>query len=240
MLLHGVGDSWHSFELVLPHLPPSLHVFALTQRGHGDASRPESGYTHLDFAEDLAAFMDILHIEKAVLAGHSMGANVAKRFAIDHPSCVSGLILIGSFGSMPNNPILHDIWDTLISKLMDPVDPGFVREFQESVIAHPVPRDFFETMVREASKLPARVWKAVFESDLQTDLSVELAKIKVPTFLIWGDQDNAISRSGRELQKAAIPNSRLEIYEGAGHAVHWEKPERIAADIADFIENNIK
>ena len=40
ILLHGVTDSWRSFEPVLPHLPPSIHAFALTQRGHGDADRP--------------------------------------------------------------------------------------------------------------------------------------------------------------------------------------------------------
>src|SRR5688572_17327432 len=42
--LHGSTDSWHSFEPVLPLLPASLHVFSLTQRGHGDSDRPESGY----------------------------------------------------------------------------------------------------------------------------------------------------------------------------------------------------
>jgi pimeloyl-ACP methyl ester carboxylesterase len=59
LLLHGATDSWRSFELVLPHLPASIHVFALTQRGRGDASRPPTGYRYADFAADLAAFMNI-------------------------------------------------------------------------------------------------------------------------------------------------------------------------------------
>ena len=49
LLLHGYADSWRSFELVLPHLPESIHPFALTQRGHGDASRPLSGYRSHDW-----------------------------------------------------------------------------------------------------------------------------------------------------------------------------------------------
>lgn len=97
LLLHGVTDSWHSFELVLPHLPESIHAFALTQRGHGDSSQPAGGYRFHDFASDVAAFMDALHLDQAVIAGHSMGSSVAQRFAIDYPDRTSGLVLIGSF-----------------------------------------------------------------------------------------------------------------------------------------------
>lgn len=85
LLLHGITDSWRSFERVLPHLPDSIRAFALSQRGHGDADRPTTGYRPQDFAEDLAAFMDALDLGPAVITGHSMGASIAQRFAIDHP-----------------------------------------------------------------------------------------------------------------------------------------------------------
>ena len=60
VLLHGLSDSWHSYERVLPHLPASIHAFALSQRGHGDSERPESGYSPRDFAADVAAFAERL------------------------------------------------------------------------------------------------------------------------------------------------------------------------------------
>ena len=50
IFLHAIADSWHSFERVLPHLPDSIHAFVVTQRGHGDASRPADGYRPDDFA----------------------------------------------------------------------------------------------------------------------------------------------------------------------------------------------
>ena len=81
LLLHGFADSWHSFERALPHLPESIRSFALTQRGHGDASRPDTGYNPRDFATDLEAFMDALRLEAAVIAGGSSGGFVARRFA---------------------------------------------------------------------------------------------------------------------------------------------------------------
>src|SRR3712207_1254388 len=71
VLLHGITDSWRSFERVLPHLPPSIHAFALSQRGHGDSDRPASGYRPRDFAADLGAFVDALGLGPVVVAGHS-------------------------------------------------------------------------------------------------------------------------------------------------------------------------
>jgi non-heme chloroperoxidase len=79
LLLHGVTDSWRSFERVLPHLSACIHAFALTQRGHGDASCPVAGYRFHDFAADVPAFMDTLELGAAIIAGHSMGSSVAQR-----------------------------------------------------------------------------------------------------------------------------------------------------------------
>src|SRR5262245_142089 len=92
LFLHGVTDSWHSFEPVLPHLSPSIHAFALTQRGHGDAGRPASGYRARDFAADVAAFLDALALGPTVIVGHSMGSTNAQRFAIDHPERTRALV----------------------------------------------------------------------------------------------------------------------------------------------------
>src|SRR3712207_4230183 len=81
VLLHGWPDSWRSFEGVMAHLPASVHAFALTQRGFGDADRPAAGYDPSDFAADVAAFMDAVGLASAVIVGHSMGSFVAQRVA---------------------------------------------------------------------------------------------------------------------------------------------------------------
>src|SRR5262249_53425143 len=139
LLLHGVTDSWHSFEPVLPHLPSSLHAFALTQRGHGDSDRP-LGYRTRDFAADVAEFVKALGVGPTVIVGHSMGATNAQRFVIDHPERALGLVLAGTFAGYRSNPMVLELWESTIARLTDPVDPGFVREFQESTLAKPVPR----------------------------------------------------------------------------------------------------
>jgi len=64
VLLHGYSDSWRSWELLLPELPDTLHAFAVTQRGHGDADRPAAGYRPEDHGADVAAFMDAVGLRR--------------------------------------------------------------------------------------------------------------------------------------------------------------------------------
>lgn len=237
LLLHGITDSWRSFERVLPYLPDSIRAFAISQRGHGDADRPAEGYRPEDFAADIAALMHALDLGPAIVAGHSMGASIAQRFAIDHPGRTLGLVLAGSLATWRAHPDFVQLWDCVVSTLTDPIDPRFVREFQESTLAQPVPPAFLETVVRESLKLPARVWKAVLrEALLEPDFSGELARIRAPTLILWGDRD-ALTRSGQEALAAAIPGSRRMVYAGAGHGLHWEEPRRFAADLAAFAAN---
>jgi pimeloyl-ACP methyl ester carboxylesterase len=134
-------------------------------------------------------------------------------------------------------PDLLEAWDSTISKLTDPIDPSFVREFQQSTLTQPVPRAFLETLVQENLKVPARVWRATLEGLLQDDSFEELVKIKAPTLIIWGDQDAILPRSDQEALAAAVAGSRLVVYPGAGHALYWEEPARFASDLVAFIED---
>jgi non-heme chloroperoxidase len=185
ILLHAIADSWRSFELVLPHLPVSIHAFALTQRGHGDASRPESGYRPGDFAEDLVAFLDVIGVEAAVIVGGSSGGFAARRFAIDHPERTLGLVFLGSPLTL-DKPNVREMFDSTIAPMTDPIDPGFVREFALNTVAKPVPPEFLDSIVAENLKAPARVWKAVSEGLLEDTSAGELNRIIAPTLILWG------------------------------------------------------
>jgi non-heme chloroperoxidase len=233
LLLHGMTDSMRSFERVLPHLPASMRAFALSQRGHGDSGRPAAGYRPRDFAADLAAFMDAFGLERAVIAGHSMGSIVAERFAIDYPERTLGLVLLGAFATTAD----HSTWTELgqmAAELEDPIDVGLVAEFQQSTLAQPVPREFFDVAVQESLKVPARVWRATIEGFRGADHWKQLGSIQAPTLIVWGDRDTYCLRAEQDVLAASIAGSQLVVYPGAGHALHWEEPERFAADLAAF------
>lgn len=180
--------------------------------------------------------MDAVDLDAAVVAGHSAGGMFAQRFAIDHPERTRGLVLIGSPLSLRHKPGLREMWDTTLSKLTDPIDPEFIRGFQRSALAGPVPEGFFETLVRESLTVPAHVWRAAFEGFLEDDLSEDLARITAPTIVIWGDQDGILDRAEQDSLVRAIRGARLLVYPGVGHSPNWEAPERLAADLAAFVE----
>ena len=111
--------------------------------------------------------------------------------------------------------------------------PDFVREFQESTLSQPAPPGLL-TVVQESLKVPARVWRAVCKCYLEDDYSRELDRIAVPTLIVWGDKDTFCPRATQESLRRAIAVSQLIIYQGAGHALHWEEPARFAADLVAF------
>jgi non-heme chloroperoxidase len=237
LLLHGYAGSWCDFEPMLPHLPASIRAFALTQRGHGDASRPAAGYRPHDFAADVAAFMDALDLEAAVIAGGSSGGFAARRMAIDHSERTLGLVFLGSPATLRGNAGVQRLWDEEVSKLTDPVDSGFVRDFVESTICRPVPPALVKTMVQQSLKVPAHVWRAALKGILEDDSFNELGKIVAPTLIVWGDQDVFLRRGDQEALAAAIAGSRLLVYPGAGHVFYWEEPDRVAFDLVAFIRD---
>jgi pimeloyl-ACP methyl ester carboxylesterase len=234
VLLHGVSDSWHSFELMLPHLPASIHAFGLTQRGHGDSDRPMAGYRTRDFAADVEAFVNAHGLGPVMVVGHSMGSTHAMRFAIDYPRRTLGLVLVGAFASYRANPIVDEFWHSTVSQLTDPIDPALIREFQERSLAHPVSPEFLDTIVQESLKMPARVWRAAFEGFLEDDFARDLGKIQAPTLILWGTEDAFASRRDQDDLLKKIAGSQLVAYQNVGHAPHWEEPERFAADLTAF------
>lgn len=236
ILLHGLADSWHVFERIFPYLPDFIHTIAPTQRGHGDASHPETGYGTEDFESDLVAFMDTLHIGKAVILGASSGGFVAKRFAANHPERTLGLILLGAPSTFRDNPVIQETWNSTISKLKDPVDPDFVRRFASSTLPKTVPQDFLEMMIRENQKVLARVWIKTCEALFEEEFPGELGKIKAPVLLLWGDKDTVLVWHDQEIQVEAMENSMLIIHHGAGHMLYCEEPDRVAFNIIAFVQ----
>jgi pimeloyl-ACP methyl ester carboxylesterase len=235
VLLHGFSDSWRSFEGVLSHLPGHLRSIAVSQRGHGDSDRPPTGYRARDFASDVAGLLSALGLERAVVVGHSMGASVAQRFALDHPDRVLALVLVGARATWRDHPGVIELCDYARS-MTDPVDPGFVQDFQRSTISRPVPDALVDVVVAESLKLPARVWQATCEEFLLVaDTSRELPRLRVPTLLLCGEADG-YARDAQESLAVTIAGSRLELYPDTGHALHWEAPARFVADLTAFVD----
>jgi pimeloyl-ACP methyl ester carboxylesterase len=233
LLLHGWPDSWFSYSRVLPLLPPRYHAVAVDQRGFGDSERPAAGYGIDDLAADAVAFLDAVGVAQATVVGHSMGSFVARRVAERHPERVARLVLIGS-ALRAVNDVTRGVQAT-VRTLADPVPAAFAREFQAGTIHVPVPDAFFDRLIAESLKLPARLWRAVVDGLMAFDDTPDLGRIAAPTLILRGEQDALFPRDDQPRLGAAIPGARLIVYPDTGHCPNWERPERVAADLVAFM-----
>jgi rifampin ADP-ribosylating transferase len=232
LLLHAWVESSACFDRLLHQVPTPLHVFAMNQRGHGDADKPADGYALVNFADDIEAFMDVVGLQSAVLLGSSSGGYVAQQVAIQVPYRVDGLVLVGAPRSLQGRPAFADEVD----RLTDPVDPTWVEESLTWFPRYqPVPGWYIEDRIRDGVRVPAHVWMAGLAGLTTAVPPSESATITAPTLIIWGERDELLPPQDRYLLAAAIPGSRLVVYENTGHLVLWEQPERVATDLADFV-----
>lgn len=235
LLLHGLSDSWHSFLPLMPHLPHRLRALTFTQRGHGQSSKPRSGYDLENLVADALAFLDAMHVERAVVAGHSMGAAVATLIAARHPERVAGLALLGAFADFRSNAGVVELRQD-VADLTDPIDSEFARAFQISTIARMIDDEFIDLVVNDSQALPSFAWRGLIAALMATDVSAALGRIEAPTTLIWGDCDAFVPAADQDAMLQAIRRASLRVLPDTGHAVHWDRPSETAAIITSLMQ----
>jgi pimeloyl-ACP methyl ester carboxylesterase len=231
LMLHGVTDSWFSFSRVLSLLPPDVRAIVPDQRGHGESDKTATEFTLDAMAADAAALLDTLNISRAIVVGHSMGSLVAQRVAALASDRVMSLVLIAS-AVTARNDVIADLLDE-VNKLEDPVSLDFITAFQASTIHRPVRRAFFDNVVNETAKVPARVWKSAFRS--LYDSPPARVPASCPVSILWGDRDGLFSLWDQETLRRHIPNATFQALKDVGHAPHWEAPDLVIRDMVGIL-----
>jgi non-heme chloroperoxidase len=237
VLLHGAGDSWHSYDRVFPLIPHRYLVYAITLRGHGLSDHPATGFTSDDFASDISDFLDQKNLHHATLVGHSLGSFVAQRVAELDTNRLDRLVLIGSGPGVAKVATESSLLSTF-AKLKDPIPYTFVRDFQASTIYYPVPAHNFEVWVAEAERVPASTWHGLGQGHRGT--IEDIKKIRIPTLVLWGEKDSIFNRTAEDQLVQQLPNPQFSAYPETGHALHWERPERFTKDLLAFIQTKSK
>jgi non-heme chloroperoxidase len=233
VMLHGISDTHRSYDLVRPLLPSSWRVFAVTVRGHGFSDKPAIGYAMGDFAADVAAFMDVVGVERAVVVGHSMSSAITLATAAAYPERVSGVVLLGAFAHFNTEALLG--LKEAVADIGDTCGREFAKEFQESTLANPIPLNYLETVINESLYMPGHAWRGAVQGLIDFEPCDAARRIQAPTAIIWGDRDQYCPRADQLELRAALRNSRLFTLAGVGHALHWERPADTAALLRAFI-----
>jgi pimeloyl-ACP methyl ester carboxylesterase len=249
VLLHGLTATRRYVVMGSRALERSGHlVVAYDARGHGASSpAPEPGaYSYELLADDLVAVLDALAIERAVLAGASMGAHTALALALRSPERVAGLALITpSFDpAAPRGEDLLAGWDALARGLRDGGVDGFVRAYDFGKVAESM-HETIETVLRQ--RLAAHEHPLAVADALETvprshpfESIAQLGEIDLPTVIV-GSRDAADPGhplAVAELYALRIPGARL-VVEDAGpparSSIAWQGGQlsRVIAELAE-------
>ena len=239
VLIHGYTDSARDWTPLIPYLSGSLRLIVVDIRGHGRSGKPECCYTRFDFAYDIKLLLDVLHVERADVVGHSLGSFVAQTFAEFWPERTERVVLISSSGGRPGGapprPPKFD-YDAAVRRLREPIDPDskFMIEWWSSPT--PVDADFLRRQRRDAAAIPLRVWIAILDQALvDSDLQRTLPRLKAPVLLLWGSADPLMEEEVRQTLRQALPQAQVRIFPGLGHNPFWEDPAQCAAAINGFL-----
>lgn len=244
VLLHGYTSSTYSWKDVFEPLAKSFHVIAVDLKGFGFSGKPDGDYTRRAQAILVAHLLEHLNIDKAWLCGNSMGGEVALNVAVANPQRVAGLILIDSAGvEVPGGgslapsylliPVVGRVLIALALRSDRLVREGLEKSFydhnritQERVAAYYLP---LQTRGGQLAALRARTQAGQFP------VEPELGRINVDTLILWGAQDALIPVAAGHKLNALIKRSKLVTFENCGHLPQEEMPERVVAEITQFI-----
>ncbi|MBM7439780.1 alpha/beta hydrolase [Streptomyces sp. HB132] len=251
LLIHGIGDSSATWSEVIPELARHHTVIAPDLLGHGDSDKPRADYSVAGYANGIRDLLGVLGIEHATLIGHSLGAGVAMQFAYQYPERTDRLILVSAGGvGREVNPVLRAVSlpgaDLMLSTLRLPGMRGQVGLFTRLVkfLDTDLGQDAGE-LLDLVDSLPDTTSRSAFISTLRavvdwrgqvvTMLDRCYLAQGMPTLLLWGSRDSVVPVHHAYGAHAAMPGSRLEIFDGAGHFPFHTDPARFRALVEDFM-----
>jgi pimeloyl-ACP methyl ester carboxylesterase len=218
LLIHGGlanSNYWgHQVRALLKH----YRVVVMDSRGHGRSSRNEQPYGYDLMASDVLALMDHLGIKKAAIVGWSDGAIIGLDIAMHHPERVSRLF---AFAANSDPSGVADIAKS------DVFNAYIERAGEEYKRLSPTPTEY-KSFVEQITKM----WETQ-----PNWTEADLAAIKVPTWIVDADHDEAIKRENTEFMAAHIPGAGLLIQPNVSHFSFMQDPEQFTNDVLHFLEH---
>lgn len=253
LALHGLASSCHWYDLVMPHLAGSHRCIAPDQRGHGQTDQPPTGYDWQSVATDIVEALDLLHLERVSVLGHSWGGYVALSVAAKYPERVSNLAIIdGGFIDWTRWPGASWEW---FKGLLRPRDVAGTREDfldrlrlqladcwsdqLESIVLSMVrvgPDDTVRDILEPTSH--AQVLEAMWNEPCSTMFPY----VRCPTLIVAADPPNRgnpeflnIREDMASAAQSAIAQCKVEWIPDTSHDIGYHKPKELARVLLDFL-----
>lgn len=231
LLLHGWGANITLFSQITEHLSPYFKIYAPDLPGFGESDEPKEPWDVDSYVDFIIAFCKKMDIKSCFIIAHSFGGRITIKLMSrkDIPFSVEKLVLTGSAGIRPKQTakkklkarcykIGKSVLSTALVKKLFPNALENLRKKNGSAdynAASPMMRQCLVKVVNE-------------------DLTPLISNIKVPTLLIWGENDDAVPLSDAHLMEKLISDSGLVVFEGCGHYAFLEQGVRFCRILSSF------
>ncbi|HET9015909.1 MAG TPA: alpha/beta fold hydrolase [Thermomicrobiaceae bacterium] len=237
-LTHGIGGSADDFAPIVQALARRFRVLTYDARGHARSDRPDSGYTISTFARDLAGLLDVLDIERAVIAGSSMGGTITQRFILDYPDRALAAVIMSTSSEV--NEQGRQRWEAQADEIERAGFAAYVRHSRAPGVDDAYLREHPELLAAEERRIrnnpDGHVYAQVARAVSSYNYTQELEGVRLPTLVLVGAEDRMTPPGGSVIISRRIPGAELHILPGLGHGLAREAPEQVAGLIVDFVE----
>jgi len=250
LLIHGIGGDWRTWEPVLDGLARRHQVIAVDLPGHGGSAKGAGDYSLGALASTLRDLGGALGLERATVIGHSLGGGIAMQFAYQYPERCERLVLVSSGGLGPDVGLVLRLATLPGSELFLSLTAPAARCLVD--LAASAGR-LLRIRPAAAAEHYARAFTALAEPDTRAAFLGTLRGVvgtggqrvdardrlylaeHMPTLIVWGERDAVLPVDHGHAAHEAIPGSRLEIFEDAGHLPQLDDAERFIAIVDDFM-----
>ncbi len=230
IMLHGWGQSAEAFEPIFNILQEDYTVWALDLPGFGQSDEPKEGMDIYAYEEIVSKFIQENNISNPTLIGHSFGGRISIIYAAKNEN-IKQIVLTGAAGIKPKRTmgyhakVIHYKWMKLLTRT------PFYSQYRE---------DLLNTSGSADYKNASQVMKDTLIKVVNEDLTHLLQQIEVPTYLYWGEVDDATPVKDGQKMNELIANSELKVIPGATHYAYLENYQDFIKEIVEFFEKNNK
>ncbi|MER2996321.1 alpha/beta fold hydrolase [Pontibacter populi] len=248
ILLHGTAASLHTWDGWAKELGKSYRVLRFDLPGFGLTGRNTTdNYSIANYTELLLHFMDEQGIEKAHLAGSSLGGQITYDFAATYPERVHKMILLAPTGvtnaNDKNISLPFRMAQTpLLKHALKYITPRFIVKKSLKEVYGDDSKLTDQTITLSHEMLLRQGNREAFISRMNTKDTVnlhKLAKIQAPTLLLWGEADAWVPVTDAAYFKQTIKRAQLKLYPGAGHVPMEEIPYETVQDALHFLSGDL-
>ncbi len=249
LFVHGLGGCWENWLENIPHFSRSHRVVALDLPGFGASPMPKWEISMPAYGRMLAEFCEKLGLDQeTTVVGNSMGGFIATELVIEHPDRFSRLVLVSAagitFARMRHEPA------AVLSGLTQLARPAMVGLGRQAVSRPRLRQISLQGVVHRPARLRPEILLELARGGLAPDgfgdavvsmagydAREPLAKIEIPTLIVWGYNDRIVPVRAAFSYRRRIPNSRLEIFDRTGHVPMLERPSRFNRVVEQFLRD---